>query len=132
MVNNVKQRRLPLAIQSIYFYFISFYSLKPIAQYEIRYFFVGAMLSAILALLAALLNKKISLHMIGISGMATFIIGMNIKSGYPSLTLICCLIVLTGCVASSRLAMKAHTSSELLWGTLIGIYCQAQLFTLWL
>ena len=132
MLNDVKQRRLPLAIQTIYFYFISYYTLKPIIQYDIRYFFIGALLSSIVALIASLVNKKVSLHMIGISGMTTFIIGLSIKSGAPNLSIICSLIILTSIVASSRLALKAHTPSELIWGTIIGICGQAQLFSIWL
>lgn len=132
MLNHVKQRQLPLAIQTVYFFIISYYTLKPIISFDIRYFFIGALLSSVIALLASLVNKKISLHMVGITGMVSFIIGLNIKSGYPNLIFICGLVLLVGFVASSRLAMKAHTPSELVWGTLIGIASQVQLFSLWL
>ena len=132
MVNDVKQRKLPLAIQAMYFYFISFYTLKPIPDSDLKFFFIGALASTILALFAAILRQKISLHMIGVGGMASFIIGLSVKTSSPNLLLICALILLTGIVASSRLAMKAHTPSELFWGTVVGVYCQVQLFVYWL
>jgi hypothetical protein len=132
MLNDVKQRRLPLAIQTIYFYIISYHTLKPIIHYDIRYFFIGALLSSIVALIASLINKKVSLHMIGVSGMGAFIIGLNIKSNTPNLLVICLLILVIGIVASSRLIMKAHTNSELIWGTLIGSLSQIILYSIWL
>jgi len=132
MVTNIKHRRFLLAAQCVYFFILCFHSLKPIKNFEIQYFFIGALSSTICALLAALFNKKVSLHMIGISGMACFLIGLSIKTTYPSLVLTCLVILLTGFVASSRLAMKAHTPSELIWGTCIGILSQVYLFNLWL
>lgn len=132
MVNNVKQRRLPLAIQSIYFYFIAFHTFKPIPDTELRYFFIGALISSLLALLASLIKHKISLHMIGITGMSSFIIALFYKHSNPNLLLICLLVMICGTVASSRLAMKAHTNSELFWGTVIGVIGQILALIIWL
>jgi len=124
MLTDVKSRRLPLATQSIIFLFICHQTLKPIQGFELKYFFIGALISSVIALLATLFKQKISLHMIGICGMATFIIGLNIKIGFPSLVLICTLFIISGLVATSRLIMKAHTNLELLLGALIGVFTQ--------
>ena len=132
MVNNVKQRRLPLAIQCIYFYFIAFYTFKPIPDTELKYFFIGALISSLLALLASLFKQKISLHMIGITGMCSFIIALSYKLSNPNVLFICLLIMICGTVASSRLAMKAHTNSELFWGTVVGIFGQVVTLYFWL
>lgn len=132
MVNDIKQRRLPLAIQCLYFYFIAFYTLKPIPDSQLKYFFIGALISSLLALFASLVNKKISLHMIGITGLTSFIVALSYKLNNPNLILICLLIMICGTVASSRLAMKAHTNSELIWGSIVGIIGQIATLYFWL
>ncbi len=70
--------------------------------------------------------------MIGICGLTVFVTGISLHYGMPFLYLIAFLIVMSGCVASSRLYMNAHSSKEILIGTLIGIVPQIGLWYYWL
>ena len=70
--------------------------------------------------------------MMAISGLALFVIGLNIhlKMQNPYWTAL--LVLLTGIVASSRLEMEAHTNKELIIGLMTGIFPQILFLYLWL
>lgn len=124
MVNDVKERSLPLAIQSIYFLFIYKYVLRDISAFELKLFFIAALASTCLALFCSLIKFKISLHMIGISGLVTFFTLLCLKYNVPLLYFNAFMILCMGGVASSRLSMKAHKLDEIALGTLGGILPQ--------
>ena len=70
--------------------------------------------------------------MIAISGLAIFIIGLNMHLQMHNPYWAAFLILLTGIVASSRLVMEAHSNNELVIGTAIGIIPQLLFLYLWL
>ena len=132
MVSDISQRTMPLMIQ---FFLMALLILKSITIErvpELFFFFFGGMVSTFIAILLLFLKSKASIHMIGIGSLTVFVIGISIHNYNNMLVPISLLILLNGVVASSRLAMKAHTVKELLIGFLLGWIPQLLLFYFWL
>lgn len=70
--------------------------------------------------------------MLAISGLTTFIIGLSIHYQTNLVLLIGVLVLLNGAIASSRLLLKAHSSTELILGMCIGSIPQFLAFAYWL
>jgi hypothetical protein len=132
MVSDISQRKMPLMIQ---FFLMALLILKSITidrVPELFYFFLGGMVSTFIAILLLFLRTKASIHMIGIGALTVFVMGISIHNYSNMLVLISLLMLLNGVVASSRLAMKAHTVKELFFGFLLGWIPQILLFYFWL
>lgn len=132
MVPETSQRQIPLLLQCFLYILLVKRSIV-IARYpELHFFFLGALFSTIIALILSFFKIKASLHMMAISGLALFVIGLNIhlKMQNPYWTAL--LVLLTGIVASSRLEMEAHTNKELIIGLLAGVFPQILFLYLWL
>jgi hypothetical protein len=132
MVVEVSQRKLPLIL---YCFLIILLIRKIITldRYpELHCFFLGVLLSSMIALLLLFFNVKSSLHMIGISSLTVFVIGLSLHFQTQSTYTIAFLILLNGFVASSRLEMNAHTNKELIIGFVLGSISQLLLLFLWL
>ncbi|MBP1225313.1 hypothetical protein [Flavobacterium sp. 1355] len=132
MVPETSQRQIPLLLQCFLYILLVKRSIV-IARYpELHFFFLGALFSTIIALILSFFKIKASLHMMAISGLALFVIGLNIhlKMQNPYWTAL--LVLLTGVVASSRLEMEAHTNKELIIGLLAGVFPQILFLYLWL
>ena len=99
---------------------------------ELHFFFLGALLSTLASLLLLFLKIKASLHLLAISALTIFIIGLSIHLQIPNTFTIAFLILMNGFVASSRIEMKAHTIKELCIGLILGITPQLLLLYLWL
>ncbi|MEO8234959.1 MAG: hypothetical protein ABI549_06045 [Flavobacterium sp.] len=99
---------------------------------ELFYFFLGSIISSVIALLLVYLKKKASLHMLGISSLTVFCISCCIHFQVREVLIISLLLLCNGLVASSRLYMKAHTTKELVLGYLIGLFPQLLLLFFWL
>jgi len=128
----ISERKIPLVIQSFLIILLVKRTIV-IARYpELHFFLLGALLSTLIALLLLFVKTKASLHMMGISALTLFIIGMNLHDQTQNTIIIALLILMNGVVASSRLEMQAHTVKELVIGTLIGSIPQMLLLYLWL
>ncbi|MFD2908820.1 hypothetical protein ACFSX9_08730 [Flavobacterium ardleyense] len=128
----IKERRMPIAIQAVLLLVLLRFSVSKEITVELYYFFIGALISAVLSLTSVLLNFKCSLHMIGITALTAFIYGLSVYYKLPFVSLFAFCIVCMGLVASSRLYMKAHTYTELVVGLLIGLLPQLFLYRFWL
>ncbi len=132
MVTKVSQRKIPLFLQSLLLIILINKSITIDELPELFYFYLGSIISSLLALLFAFFHKKASLHMLGISSLTIFCLFCSISFQYKPVLLITLLIVLNGLIASSRLYMKAHTPKELVAGFMIGIIPQLFLSIFWL
>ncbi len=128
----LKERRMPIALQSILLLVLLQFSISKEITTELYYFFLGGLISSILVLTAVILKFKASLHMIGICALTAFVYGLCSYYQLPFTNLFAFCIVCIGFVASSRLYMKAHTYPELIVGILIGLAPQVFLFRYWL
>jgi len=118
-----RERILPYGF-TIIFYIFTIYMLKqaPIPQI-IFDFMIGAVASVFVAFLINL-KWKISAHMIGIGGLTSALICMTLLLEANMISFIIFSIVASGIVATSRLILDAHTSSQLFFGYLLGVFCQ--------
>jgi membrane-associated phospholipid phosphatase len=132
MVTHVSQRKIPLIIQIFLLCILIFKNITKDNIPELYYFFLGSIISSLIALLLVYFKKKISLHMLGMAALTTFLIScylhFQIKEIYFISLLLCC----NGLVASSRLYMKAHSLKELILGYIIGLLPQLILLFFWL
>lgn len=131
-LKNVKERRYPLLMQAFFIFLLIKIIFKGYEIPELYYFFVGILGSSIASLVLVFAKFKASLHMIGVSGLLVFIMGLSIHFNQNSLLLIALLIIGCGATATSRLDAKAHTYPELIIGSLVGALPQLMTFKYWL
>jgi len=132
MIHETAQRRIPLILQCFLYILLVKRSILITRYPELHFFFLGALFSTILALVCSLFKIKASLHMMAISGLTIFVIGLGIHLQMQNPYWAALLILLTGIVASSRLEMEAHSPYELVIGTFLGIFPQLLFLYLWL
>ncbi len=132
MISEISQRKIPLVIQCFLTILLVRKSITLDHFPEFHFFFLGGLLSTLLALILLFFRTKASLHMVAISALTIFIIGLSIHNQTRNINLIAFLVFMNGVVASSRLEMKAHTPKELVIGFLLGIIPQLLLLRFWL
>jgi hypothetical protein len=132
MISKISQRKIPLVIQCFLSILLVRKSVTLNHFPEFHFFFLGGLFSTILALIFLFLKIKASLHMIAMSALALFVIGLSIHTQTRNINVIAFLVLMNGFVASSRLEMKAHTPKELVIGFLLGIIPQLLLLRFWL
>ena len=132
MMTKISERKIPLVVHCFLIILLLKKGITVDHYPELHFFFLGGMFSIMLAMILLFGYFKASLHMIGISSLTVFIIGMSMHLQINSIFTVATLILLTGIVASSRLEMKAHTAAELLMGFFLGAIPQLLLLVLWL
>lgn len=132
MITNVSQRKIPLIIQILLIFLLIRKSGAIALIPELYFFFLGGLLSAGIAFFYLFANIKSSLHMIGISSLTAFAVGLSLHYHINIINSIVSLLMLNGIVVSSRLEMKAHTITELAIGFGIGLFPQMLLWYFWL
>lgn len=132
MANELSERKIPLVIQCFLLILLVRKSITIVRYPELHFFFLGALLSTMIALLLLFVKTKASLHMIGISALTLFVFGLSLHYQTSNTYAIAFLILMNGFVASSRIEMQAHTIKELIIGLLLGSIPQILLLYLWL
>ncbi len=132
MLSDISHRKIPLLLHIALLSILIQKSITIDYFPSLYFFFLGGILSAVFAFLLLYAKIKASIHMIGISALTVFIIGLSLKNEINTINLVAVFIILNGVVASSRLVMKAHTNKELLIGFLCGILPQIGLLYVWL
>lgn len=132
MIAKTSQRKIPLVIHCFLLILLVRKSITIERYPELHFFLLGALMSTMLALVLLFGNIKASLHMIAISSLTVFVIGLSFHFQFQNIVAISLLILLNGVVASSRLEMKAHTNIELVLGFFLGAIPQLLLLFLWL
>lgn len=132
MLSQLAQRKIPLFLQCVLLYILISKSITIDTIFELFFFFAGGMASTFLALLLSFVKVKASLHMLGISSLTAFVMGLSFHNETNVLLIIVGLVAVNGLVASSRLEMKAHTASELAIGFFCGLVPQIALWYFWL
>jgi uncharacterized membrane protein len=132
MIATISQRKIPLAIQCILTIFLIRKSITLERFPEFYFFFLGGLITTTLCLILLFFNTKASLHMVAISALTVFIMGLSIHNETRDIHAIVFVVLMNGVVASSRLVMNAHSPKELVIGFLCGIVPQLILMPLWL
>ena len=126
------ERKMPLAFYAALLFILLNQSFNNVVLPELYYFFLGAFISVMIALIFTLLKYKPSLHMMGIAALTIFVISISAYYHVTFLNLIAFLIVCTGFTASSRLYKDHSNLMEIALGVLIGIMPQIGLWFIWL
>lgn len=129
MLSETSQRKIPLLMQIALTTILISKSITVDRFPELFFFFLGGLGSTLIAFALLFAKIKISIHMIAMSALSFFVIGMSVHHQLNVIFLIATLFFLTGIVASSRLAMKAHSIEELAIGYVSGMLPQ---MVLWL
>lgn len=132
MLSDSTQRKIPLLFQAFLIIIVIQKSITVDRIPELFFFLYGGLISTVLALLLLFVKRKASIHMLGISSLTSFVIGLSIHTQANFIYCIAFLVLMNGIVASSRLEMKAHTTLELIIGFLIGGIPQVALWFFWL
>ena len=129
---DIRERIYPLIIGCILLLMILYKVIPNNYVHELFYFFTGLLCALGTALLLLFLKIKCSIHLMGMSSILVYSIGLSIHFGINMTLLISLLILLTGLVASSRLYLKAQGRAGLLIGFLIGSCSQLLFLEHWL
>lgn len=132
MAKRKEERKIPFLVHLILLYVLTQKSISIENLPELYFFFNGAIFSTIIAFISLYSKHKISIHMIGISSLTVFVMGISIHYEIVMINTIALLLICNGFVASSRLYMKAHTSSEIILGSIAGVLPQILLWYFWL
>ena len=132
MLSDLSQRKIPLLMQMALTFILINKSVTVDRFPELFFFFLGGIGSTFIAFTLIYARIKASIHMIAISALSFFVIGLSIHNELNIVYPIATLFFISGIIATSRLYMKAHTIEELLIGYVTGILPQIVLWTIWL
>lgn len=125
-----RKERIPVLIITLFYYLLTYYFLRKIHVTNLD--FLGAFMSfltggVILTALSLMITFfwKISIHAIGVSGLAGAFLGFYellfpIQNGEEITNIIILLLVLVGVVCSARLYLKAHSFLQIISGITLG------------
>lgn len=131
-LENSTERKYPLYIHISLLLLILYQVIPNNYVSEIYFYFAGLLGAAMTCLLLLLFKFKVSLHMVGISGLLMFLISLSIHFEINLIIAISMLIILTGGVASARLYLNAHSKLEVLIGLMVGMLSQLLTVQYWL
>lgn len=132
MVKDLSQRKIPLIIQSALLLILITKGITFSRIPELFYFLIGGLWSTLITLALLFGKIKASLHMLGISSLTAFVIGLSIHNQVNITYIISFLIVMNGLLAASRIVMNAHSNNELVIGFFVGMLPQIILWCFWL
>lgn len=130
MVSKPKERIIPYVINIFLLITLKYYVLYNNSAYAINFYVWGLIYSYILLLIFIFFRLKCSAHMALLSSGFAFFIYQLIEHQNGNLIAIIIFIFIIGFTATSRLYFKAHTSTEIILGFLIGILPQIFFFNL--
>jgi len=120
MVNSTKERIVPFVINILLLTILNKLVLYNNSAYELNIFFYGLIVAYFFLLIGSIFNQKYSVHTAILSAGLAFITILLIYQKLPLLILPILLILATGCTATARLYLKAHTSAQIIIGGFIG------------
>jgi hypothetical protein len=132
MLSDLSQRKIPLLLQIMLFSVLVTKSITLERFPELHYFFMGGIISSIVAFVLLYIKIKASIHLIGTSALTIFVLGLSYHNQVNIINTIIFIMILNGFIASSRLEMKAHNTKELVFGFFVGALPQIGLLFFWL
>lgn len=94
-------------------------------------YLLGLVVSALVSImLCALINVwwKVSTHMVALGGVTAVIGICGMVMNFNPLFYLCLLFLLSGVVGTSRMILRQHTLSQVLWSYVLGLACSAYFF----
>jgi hypothetical protein len=116
----LKEERVYPLVVTIIFYSLAYYTLRKVQISEVYHIFL--MGSTILVVFSLLINfiSKISIHMVGIGGLAGALTGISIRVNLDIVVLISIFLFIAGIIGYSRLNLSAHKPIQVYTGFLFG------------
>lgn len=130
-LDDVAERRWPLFFFILLCIMVLHQILNRYNYPALFFYFLGILGSLIIAYAFSWFRLKVSLHMIGLSGLLMFVAGFCIYYHLYFIYTFSFLIIAIGLTASSRLYYRSHTNFELILGILIGIIPQILVLKFW-
>lgn len=128
MIKEVSQRKIPLSVMLIVLIFFLYKSIL-IPLIPVLYnFFLAGIIAIFTAIILTFFKIKVSMHLIAITSITCLIAFLGIIYQNNATAYLVFFTIMIGCVASSRLYMKAHTPKELTYGFFIGLLTQIGVF----
>ncbi len=131
VLKDVRERKWPLVFYIFLIWIILKFVLNTSDYPELYFYFTGILFSSMIGLLLVLLNYKVSLHMMGLGGLTMFLVFLSVYFNLNLVYTISFFVAIGGLTATSRLHLKAHDYSELIFGYLLGVLPQATVFYIW-
>ena len=129
---SIEERKYPLYIHLILLGIVVYKVVPGEYAFELHYYFIGLMLSALTTLLLLFLKVKASMHVMGLGGLFMFLVSLSIHFEINITLAVSLFTLATGLVATSRLYLGAHSKIEVFIGFLIGMLSQVILLKFWL
>ncbi len=131
-LNEQKDRRIPFIFTGISYticYILILRMRIPSAFFPFSMVYPLMLGGTISVVLALLVNNwfKISIHMMGIGGLAGAILAITYQTGLPLTWLFISLLALSGLTGFARLQLNAHTPAQVYTGFLAGAFCNSAL-----
>ena len=114
-------RILPLLFSSI-FYYLGYLILQRLPVFPIYNLFLIASILVQIALMAVSLKWKISAHSAAIGGLIGGVCALSFRLQENPVMTLSLLILIAGIVATSRLILLKHTTSQVYAGFLLGFF----------
>ncbi len=131
MLENIKERRTPYIIAVLLNLYITKYVFNGSIDIALHYFFAGIAFTSLTFLIFSYFNFKASLHAAAISGLTMFVMALSIHYQKNLIFMIGTLLIMNGLVATSRLHLKAHNTTELTIGFFLGLLPQFMMMVYW-
>ncbi len=131
-LKTTKERVIPLVVNALIILLVIKRVFPSNQIIGLHYFFIGILISTLVCLILAVLEFKASIHMIAISGVFMFALGLAINFSININGSLALIILIAGAIASSRLHLNAHTNIELIIGFCVGFLPQLLVFNYWL
>jgi hypothetical protein len=119
-INERSERIIPLFFASMCFY-IGYYIVSVHSQSILVNLFMLSTTAVVVVVLLVSLFWKISIHMAGIGGITGLIIILSYVYRADILILLCVVILISGILASARLASSSHSLLQVIAGYLLGL-----------
>jgi hypothetical protein len=128
----LKERKYPLIISVILYLMVLKKVIPQNYVVELYYYFVGLLIGTFATLLLLFFKFKTSIHLLGMSSLLMFLVGLSIHFEINITLAIGLITLLTGLTSTSRLYLRAHTLIELVIGFFLGSLSQLLVFKYWL
>jgi len=118
-----KEERILISLTMSIFYFFATYSIHNIYIHPTIFLaFLAVPISSIIFAVIIFLYPKISMHTFGIGSLIGVLLFYRLKFIFvPNFIIILVLLIASGIVMTSRLILKAHSYSDVIWGYITGI-----------
>lgn len=103
----------------------------PVELRELRMLFYGFLISVVFALLGALANFKVSLHVLFAANLVAWLASFGVYSGAEIRIWLVGILLITGTLASARLYLGAHKPVEVYVGFLLAFLAHLAVFGFW-